>query len=152
VGSLFSASATIGGAGPAIHLPIFDGGRLRARYRGATADIDLAIIAYNQAVVDAVRDCADNLTAISLDRTDRQEQRRIVEGLERTFELDRVRFRSGLGSRLDVLSAEERLLAARAQATDLQADENIAKVRLITALGGGFTASTRAVPQIAQGS
>jgi len=138
IGSLLSADAATGGVGPAIHLPIFDAGRLRARYGGATADIDLAITAYNQAVVDAVRECADGLLAISVNRADRDKQQRIVAGLERTMNLDRVRFNSGLGSRLDVLSAEERLLAAREQAADLEADENIAKVRLITALGGGF--------------
>jgi NodT family efflux transporter outer membrane factor (OMF) lipoprotein len=152
VGSLFSADALTGGAGPAIHLPIFDGGRLKARYRGATADIDLAVSAYNQAVVDAVRECADSLLAISLAESDREDQQRIVHGLERTFELDRVRFKSGLGSRLDVLSAEERLLAARQQAADLEADENIAKVRLITALGGGFGAGPGDPSRTSQGS
>jgi len=152
VGSLLTGNAITAGAGPAIHLPIFDGGRLRARYRGATADIDVAIAAYNQAVADAVRECADSLLAISLNRADREDQQRIVGGLERTFDLDRVRFKSGLGSRLDVLSAEERLLAAREQAADLEADGNIARVRLITALGGGFDPRPATAPQIAQGS
>jgi NodT family efflux transporter outer membrane factor (OMF) lipoprotein len=151
VGSLLSADATTAGAGPAIHLPIFDGGRLRARYRGATADIDLAVTAYNETVVEAVRESADALTAVSLNAADLEEQRKIVAGLERTFELDRVRFRTGLGSRLDVLSAEERLLAAREQAADLQADGNIARVRLITALGGGFAAAANSSVDIRRG-
>ncbi len=38
--SLFSADALTMGAGPAIHLPIFDAGRLRAQYARATADLD----------------------------------------------------------------------------------------------------------------
>jgi NodT family efflux transporter outer membrane factor (OMF) lipoprotein len=146
LGSLISGDAVTAGAGPAIHLPIFDGGRLRARYRGATADIDLAITAYNQTVVDAVRECADDLLAISVNRSDLQKQQRILAGLQHSFELDRIRYSSGLGSRLDVLSAEDRLLAARQEAADLEADGNIAKVRLITALGGGFAAPAAATP------
>jgi outer membrane protein TolC len=62
-----------------------------------------------------------------------------------------VRFRTGLGSGLDVLSAEERLLAAREQAADLQADGNIARVRLITALGGGFAAAANSPVDIRRG-
>ena len=49
------------GVGPAIHLPIFEGGRLNANLRGREADADLAVSAYNQAVIDAVRDVADAL-------------------------------------------------------------------------------------------
>ena len=152
LGSFLGADALTAGVGPAIHLPIFDGGRLRARYRGATADVDLAITAYNEAVIDAVRECADGLLAISLNEADRQEQDRILDGLEGTMRLDQVRFKSGLGSRLDVLSAEERLLAAREQAVDLEADGHLARIRLITALGGGFAAHAAASNNHSKGS
>ena len=50
--------------GPAIHLPIFEGGRLNANLRGREADAALAVSAYNQAVIDAVRDVADALSSI----------------------------------------------------------------------------------------
>ena len=75
------------------------------------------------------------------DASDRKEQARILNGLQGTIRLDQVRFKSGLGSRLDVLGAEERLLTAREQAVDLEADGQLARIRLVTALGGGFAAS-----------
>ena len=50
------------GVGPAIHLPIFDGDKLKSEYVGATAQIDGAVAGYNAAVVDAVRNVADRLT------------------------------------------------------------------------------------------
>ena len=61
---LFSAAALQYGAGPAIHLPIFDAGKLRAEYAGATAQLDEAVADYNQSVVTAVKQTADALTQI----------------------------------------------------------------------------------------
>ena len=62
--NLFSAGSAIAGVGPAIHLPIFEGGRLNANLRGREADSALAVSAYNQAVIDAVRDVAEALSSI----------------------------------------------------------------------------------------
>jgi hypothetical protein len=39
------------GGRPAIHLPIFEGGQLKASYKGAVADIDLSIANYNHLIV-----------------------------------------------------------------------------------------------------
>ena len=50
------------GVGPAIRLPIFEGGRLRANLRGKSADLDAAIESYNGTVLDAVRDVADQVS------------------------------------------------------------------------------------------
>ena len=49
--NLFHGPAGVFGVGPALHLPVFDAGRLRAKYRANTADIDIAMTAYNQAVL-----------------------------------------------------------------------------------------------------
>jgi outer membrane protein TolC len=57
------------GIGPAIRLPIFDSGRLRANLSGRTADLDAAIASYNGSVVDAVHDVADQISSTrSLER------------------------------------------------------------------------------------
>ena len=47
------------GVGPAIHLPIFDAGRLKAEYRRSGAELDAAIASYNDTVVRSVREAAD---------------------------------------------------------------------------------------------
>ena len=62
------------GIGPAIHLPIFDAGRLRAGLRGKTADLDAAVESYNAAVLDAVHDVADQISsAQSIERQQREQ-------------------------------------------------------------------------------
>src|SRR5580698_8947582 len=62
--NLFQGAARTYGAGPAIHLPLFDAGRLRAQYRGSTAEIDDAVSAYNESVLQAVRQTSDQLTLV----------------------------------------------------------------------------------------
>ena len=52
--NLFQGASGAYGAGPAIHLPLFDAGRLRAEYRGAAAEIDDAVAAYNQVVLEGM--------------------------------------------------------------------------------------------------
>src|SRR5262249_43388931 len=53
---LFNPAAAIGSIGPAVTLPIFDGGQLAGAYRGARADYDAAVAAYDQTLVQALQD------------------------------------------------------------------------------------------------
>ncbi|NIJ08941.1 NodT family efflux transporter outer membrane factor (OMF) lipoprotein [Sphingomonas vulcanisoli] len=135
---LVSAGSAMGGGGPAITLPIFDGGKLRAQYRGATADLDRAIADYNDAVLAAVRDSADAITNVRSADADLATQEKVVAGLRDTVRLNGVRTRTGLGTQLDAIESGFRLLEAEQQLVGLQADTLSRRIQLITALGGGF--------------
>ncbi|MHA3792809.1 efflux transporter outer membrane subunit [Sphingomonas sp. YL-JM2C] len=143
LGALFTGGAATYGAGPALHLPIFEGGRLKANYKGAVAGIDEAVASYNGAVVGAVRETADALSAIATNAADAAEQHKVVAGLGETVRLDEVRLRTGLGARLDVLDAGDRLLAANQREVDLAADGAAARIRLLVAVGGSFDPHSR---------
>jgi len=52
--------------------------------------------------------------------------------------LNAVRVSSGLDSRLDLIGSDVRLLAARQQTVNLQADKAVAQIQLLVAVGGGF--------------
>lgn len=148
VGNVFTSAAITAGVGAAIHLPIFDGGRLHAGLEGATAAVDLATAQYNDRVVGAVRDTADALARIaSIDRQ-RARQAEVVRGYAETGRLNNVRVASGLESRLDLVDNDIRLLDARLADADLATDALVARVQLVLALGGGFaSANTVSAPQ-----
>lgn len=152
IGKLFSTDAFTAGLGGAIHLPIFEGGRLRADYAGATANVDAAIADYNDAVLGAVRETADALAQLQRLAADLGQQQAATRALDDVRGLAAVRNRTGLGSRIELVNAEVDLLAARQQQTDLEADQALARVQLLVALGGGVempasTASlTRTLP------
>jgi hypothetical protein len=59
LGRLLDMGSEQWGVGPAVRLPIFDAGRLRANLRGKTADLDAAVESYNGAVLEAVHETAD---------------------------------------------------------------------------------------------
>ncbi|MET0308556.1 MAG: efflux transporter outer membrane subunit [Sphingomonas sp.] len=138
LGNFFDPGSRTYGAGPAIHLPIFEGGKLKAQYRGATADLDSAVADYDGAVLGAVRDAADALTQVRSADKDLADQGRVVAGLRDTVRLDGVRVSTGLGSRLDTIESGFRLLEAEQALVGLQADALTRRIQLIAALGGGF--------------
>jgi NodT family efflux transporter outer membrane factor (OMF) lipoprotein len=137
-GNFFSAQAATYGGGVAIHVPIFEGGRLRAQYRRASADLDVAVARYDDAVLRAVRESADALTRVRSNESDVAQQDRIVAGLRDTVRLDAVRTSTGLGSKLDAVDSGFRLLEAEQELVYLQAESLTRRVQLIAALGGGF--------------
>lgn len=127
------------GVGPAIRLPIFEGGRLRANLKGKTADLDAAIETYNGAVIDAVRDVADQLASTQALRRQQTEQRAAQSSAESAYAIAVQRYEAGLGNYLNVLNAETAVLTQRRLAVDLAARTLDTQVQLIRALGGGYT-------------
>lgn len=126
------------GFGPAIRLPLFDTGRLRAQLKGSVADVDAAVAAYNGAVLEAVRDASDQLaTQRSLQRQ-AVEQRALLANAERQLELARTRFDAGLGGKLAVLNARLAQLNQQQRALELRGQTLDSQIGLMRALGGGW--------------
>jgi len=143
LGNLFSLDAGTVGVGPALHLPIFDNGRLKADLAGATAVLDIATADYNDRVVGAVREAADALARIDALAADRIRQREVLRGFAETGRLNAVRVSSGLDSRLDLVDNDVRTLEAEQADANLAADAAQQRVALVLALGGGFTQDIR---------
>lgn len=138
LGNLFSTGAGTYGAGAALHLPIFEGGRLRAGHADATARLDEAIATYNGRVLVAVRDAADALTRVASTRGDLEQQRQVLQAMSEVTRLNRVRVASGLDSRLDLIGTDVQLLQAQLDQANLEAQSAVDAVRLLIAIGGGF--------------
>jgi NodT family efflux transporter outer membrane factor (OMF) lipoprotein len=136
-GLLSAASRSIA-AGPALSLPIFDGGRLRAGLAGSKADYEIAVEQYNQALADALRDVADQLSSFRSVQAQGSEQRQALATAQEAYQLALARYREGIGNYLQVLSAEAPVLEQRALAADLHARQLSISINLMRALGGGY--------------
>lgn len=139
---LVEAGSRQWGVGPAVRLPIFDSGRLRANLGVKIADLDAAIERYNAKVIDAVHQAADPLRSLESLEVQRAEQASAQAAAESAWQLATQRYKAGLASYLVVLNAETSLLSQRRQAVDLKARVLDAQVALIGALGGGFGADS----------
>jgi NodT family efflux transporter outer membrane factor (OMF) lipoprotein len=123
---------------PAIHLPLFDGGALRANLNAASADTDEAIAAYNAAVLKAANDVADALSSLHhLERlaASQSEAERLARS---TQQLAQTRLDAGLANRLAVQSASQGVLAQERERIDIDARRAALSIDLALALGGGF--------------
>jgi NodT family efflux transporter outer membrane factor (OMF) lipoprotein len=136
---LFSSGALLVQGGPAISLPIFDGGGLRNQLAKSDADYDLAVSTYNQTLVAALQEVTDALqSARSLD-AQIAAARQASDAASAAWTLAQTRYRAGLGTQLDVLAAQQPLLLLEQQLAELRAQRLTAVVDLDRALGGGIT-------------
>jgi outer membrane protein TolC len=126
-----------------VHLPIFSGGRLEGAYRGARADYDAAVAAYDQSLTNALRDVADVVVNQRALQTQLVDARASLASSEDAYRIATLRYKGGLSPYLNVLTAENSLLAARRSLADLQAQSLSLDVALVRALGGGFADDTR---------
>lgn len=137
-GNLFDGDATYGRAGPAISLPVFHGGSIQGRYRGARATYDEAVANYDQTVVTAYQQVADAVTSQRAARQRLGDARAALAASQDAYDIARQRYEGGLSNYLDVLTVQDRLLQARLAVAGLDADLRSVDIALIRALGGGF--------------
>jgi len=141
VDQLLKSGSTFAFLGPALSLPIFDGGRLRANLDKTDAQYDLAVADYNQSVVNALRDVADQVNAVRSLASQAAAQQQAVDTARAAHDLAEQRYRAGIGSYLEVLVVEEQLLVSQQRLAELQSRQILVSVRLSQSLGGGFTPS-----------
>jgi outer membrane protein TolC len=98
----------------------------------------MAVEQYNQTLIVAVRQVADELAQVQgLDRQ-RAQQAQTLRATQQAFELALQRYGAGLSNHLELLIAQQRLLTERNANVQLAAARLEALVRLIQALGGGY--------------
>ncbi len=129
------------GVGPALTLPIFEGGALRAQLRGKSAQADAAIAQYNATLVEAVHEAADAIAARQSIGQQIAQQEQALAAAQDAMRLVDQRYRAGLSNYLTVLSVRSSVLKLQQAGVDLQAQAVADDVALIRALGGGYAAS-----------
>lgn len=136
--SLVDARSGIGTIGPAISLPIFDGGRRAANYTHARGEYEGAVAAYDASLLKALREAADaaaSLRALA-PRVSRADA--ALARSEAAYRLSRIRYEGGLSDYHAVLISENALVVAREQAASLRLRGFLLDIALAKALGGGF--------------
>jgi len=142
LGQLVDSGSTMGSIGPAISLPLFDGGRRDGQYRQARGNYDLAVADYDGALVTALHEVADAAASIRALAPQRQEAATALAAAEEAQEIARLRYEGSLSPYLDVLTAEDTVLERRRAVADLDARAFTLDISLIRALGGGYVSSS----------
>ncbi|PTW57684.1 NodT family efflux transporter outer membrane factor (OMF) lipoprotein [Breoghania corrubedonensis] len=135
---LSNGNSTFGSVGPAISLPIFDGGRRKAAKRSADASYVMAVATYDETLVTALHQVADAVTSQRHLVRRLSETRRSARAAEKAYTIVKNRYEGGLATYLEVLSAEDALISARRATAALRARAFALDVAMVRALGGGF--------------
>ncbi|QQK03872.1 efflux transporter outer membrane subunit [Burkholderia anthina] len=140
------------GFGAAVSLPIFDGGARQGRYGVAVADYDLAVETYNEAVLAAFRDVADQVVSLQSLAQQQVDIAAANASAQRAFDYATQGYRAGLTDYLNVLSTQTELLQAQQALANVRAARLDAWAQLMAALGGGVEPTGDEVARPPQGA
>lgn len=133
----FDVASMAGGIGPAISLPLFRGGALKANLRGSHADFDEAVASYNDALIHALQDVAQVATSQKALLPQLAHAQAARDAADVAYRAALARYRGGLLTYIAVLSAENTLISARRAVSQLETRRFTLDVALVRALGGG---------------
>src|SRR5450755_317370 len=138
--SLFDAPSLVWSIGATITQPLFSGGRLGANVDFARANYDATVASYRRTVLVAMQEVEDGITGLaSLERAGTQ-ARTAVDTARRVLDLATARYEGGATTYLDVITAQQSLLAAERLAAQVGGQRLLISVFLIKALGGDWQA------------
>lgn len=146
LGKLLDPGSAVFAAGPALHLPIFEGGRLRARFGVSQAALDAAVADYRARVVDAAQDVAAQALRVEQLRQRREQADAQATALRALLDTAQRRAARGLIDDVPVLDAGEKLDRQRDAQLQLAVAALGAEISLTHALGGGFQADPSPLP------
>jgi len=138
IDNLFNWDSRVWSIGPSLSLPIFAGGRNRAKYKRSQAAYEETVARYRQRMLVAFGDVENSLAGIAHLATQAAAQDRAVANARRAAELAGERYRAGIVSYLEVVDANRATLQTERASAQLTGQRLIAAVQLIKALGGGW--------------
>ncbi|MBS1227715.1 MAG: transporter, partial [Proteobacteria bacterium] len=118
--------------------PVFDGGAARAQVRAQQAALDQATIAYQAAILSALKDVENALVALDGDRQRLSRLQRAAQAAGNAAALARQRYSSGLVDFQVVLETQRTQLVTQESVAISSANVSTDHVQLYKALGGGW--------------
>jgi outer membrane protein, multidrug efflux system len=137
--TLFEAPSRLWSLGLSATQTLFDAGKTRANVRIANADYTAAVAAYRQTVLTAMEEVENGITGLaSLDRAVTQADAS-VKSAQDAFDIATARYRGGVDTYLEMITAQQVLLTNQRQAVQVQGQQFATAVYLVKALGGGWS-------------
>ena len=148
--NLFNAPNRFWSVGPSLSQVLFDGGQRRAVVLQARAQYDSQVATYRQIVLTAFQGVEDQLSSLRILSEELKQQHEAAASAQHTVELSIVRFRNGVDSYVNVITAENAFLSAREAELQVKLKQLAASVSLINDLGGGWSGDIGATERLAK--
>ncbi len=142
----FSSPSRFWSLGPTLSETLFEGGLRRGQNEQAVAQYDAAVANYRQTVLTSFQSVEDNLAALRILSQEIIEQDTAIKSSQRYLDLALIRYKAGVDSYLNVITAENSLLSNKESQVATELRRSSASVALVLALGGGWDPSS--IPQM----
>ncbi len=136
--NLFSAPSILWSLGAGLTQTLFDGGKIGANVKIAEASYTAAVAGYRQSVLVALQEVEDGISGMALLGRAGNQAEASVRSAQRVLDLANDRYTGGLDTYLDVITAQQTLLANQRQAVQIHGQQMLTSVYLVKALGGGW--------------
>ena len=138
IGTLLQGPSALWSVGGSAFETVLDGGRRRAVTQQARDNHAATVASYRENVLEAFQQVEDNLAALRLLDQELVTQQVAVSSARRSVNLSTARYKRGITTYLEVLTAQSVALSDERTAADLMTRRMTASVQLIKALGGGW--------------
>ncbi|MGA2419061.1 MAG: efflux transporter outer membrane subunit [Candidatus Acidiferrum sp.] len=142
VANLITGPSIFWALGANIAEPIFTGGTRRAQLQYARAGYDASVANYRATVLNAFREVQDSVAGLSVLEQAQQAQQAAVDSARNTLDISINRYKGGLVSYLDVVTAQQTLLNNEQQLATIRGQRLVTSVLLVKALGGGWDSAS----------
>jgi NodT family efflux transporter outer membrane factor (OMF) lipoprotein len=123
--------------GSAVEL-LFDAGRRHAITDQSREAFEMQAANYRQSILNAFQEVEDNLAALRILQDESVTQTRAVDAARRSLRISTNRYKGGVTTYLEVLTAQTTQLTDERTQADITTRQFAASVQLIEALGGGW--------------
>jgi multidrug efflux system outer membrane protein len=137
--NLLQVPNTVWMVGPQLVGAIFDGGRRKAGVAASRAAFEQASASYRGVVLNAFRDVEDQMALANRLAVEARDQSDAVTAARRSVSLAEIRYRQGVATYLDVVTAQTAALTAEQASIQLNTRRLQASVNLTRALGGAWS-------------
>jgi NodT family efflux transporter outer membrane factor (OMF) lipoprotein len=138
----FSSPSRFWSLGPGLSQTLYDGGSRRGQNEQAQAQYDAAVANYRQTVLTSFQAVEDQLSSLRILSQEIGEQQTAINSSQRYLDLALIRFKTGVDSYLNVITAQNSLLTNRESQVSSELRRMSASVQLILNLGGGWDPSS----------
>ena len=117
---------------------LFDAGQRRAFTSEARHSYEAQVAAYRNTVIQAFDDVEDQLSSLRILERESSVEQQAVAAAQHSFDISNQRYKGGVTSYLEVLTAEATLLQNQNTAINIESRQFVASIGLVRALGGGW--------------
>jgi NodT family efflux transporter outer membrane factor (OMF) lipoprotein len=136
--NFFTSPTRFWSVGPSLAQTLFDGGRRRGLTDQAIAAYDQTVAAYRQSALTAFQEVEDDLAELRILEQEADRQAAAVRSAEKSLSLSVERYKGGIATYLEVITAQSVALQNERTAVTLLGRRMVADVLLVKAIGGGW--------------